>query len=74
MFSSLFLAVVTYLAAAAVDAGVAKKENSEKSFIEIPKGRLKCIIDWKGRKKEREREREENLECIEIKEQKSQSK
>ena len=56
MFSSLFLAVVTYLAAA-VDAGVAKKENSEKSFIEIPKGRLKCIIDWKGRKKERERER-----------------
>ena len=72
MFSSLFLAVVTYLAAAAVDAGVAKKENWEKSFIEIPKGRLKCIIDWKGRKKERERE--ENLECIEIKEQKSQSK
>ena len=54
MFSSLFLAVVTYLAAA-VDAGVAKKENSEKSFIEIPKGRLKCIIDWKGGKKERER-------------------
>ena len=54
MFSSLFLAVVTYLAAA-VDAGVAKKENSEKSFIEIPKGRLKCIIDWKRGKKERER-------------------